>query len=59
MVLLIAFTYVLPPITLGRYQTIQQCELDRSALVELVTRHPNMNDVTLMCRDLDMAEKAH
>ena len=59
MVLLIAFNYVLPPITLGRYPTIQQCKLNRSAWVELVTRHPHMNDVTLICRDLDMVEKAH
>ena len=60
MVLLIAFTPVLPPITLGRYPTIQQCELNRAAFVELVARHPTMNDVTLICRDLYMqAERTH
>ena len=60
MVLLIAFTYVLPPITLGRYPTIQQCELNCAAFVELVARNPAMNDVTLICRDLHMrAERTH
>lgn len=54
MVLLLAFTYVLPPVPLGRYPTIEQCELDRAAFVELVTRNPAMSDVTLICRNVDM-----
>jgi hypothetical protein len=49
MVLLVAITlHVLPPVTLGRYSTIQQCELDRAALVEQITRNPNMSEVTLI-----------
>jgi hypothetical protein len=60
MVLLVAFTYVLPPIPLGRYPTIEQCELDRAAFVEQFIRNPRMSDVTLVCRDLDMpAERRH
>jgi hypothetical protein len=53
MVSLIAFTlYVLPPVPLGSYSTIQQCELGRSALVEQITRNPNMSEVTLICQNL-------
>jgi len=60
MVLLVVFTYVLPPITLGRYPTIEQCELNRAAFVEQVIRNPRMSDETLICRDLDMpAERRH
>jgi hypothetical protein len=58
MVLLVAFTYVLPPITLGHYPTVQQCELNRAALVEQAPRNPTMSDITFICRDLDKrAEK--
>lgn len=54
MVSLVAFTlYVLPPVPLGRYSTIQQCELDRSALVEQIARKPNMSEVTLICQNLE------
>jgi hypothetical protein len=54
MVSLVAITlYVLPPVPLGRYSTIQQCELDRSALVEQIARNPNMSEVTLVCQNLD------
>jgi hypothetical protein len=55
MVLLAAVTlYVLPPVPLGHYSTIQQCELERGALLEQITQHPTMSEVTLFCRDLDM-----
>jgi hypothetical protein len=55
MVLLVAVTlYVLPPVTLGRYSTIQQCELDRAALVEQFVRNPTMmSEVTVICQNID------
>jgi len=60
MVLLLAFTYVLPPVPLGRYPTIEQCELNRAAFVEQFTRNPAMRDVTLICRNVAMpAERGH
>jgi hypothetical protein len=57
MVLLLAFTYVLPPVPLGRYPTIEQCELNRAAFVEQLIRNPAMRDVTLICRNVAMPAK--
>ena len=53
MVLLVAITlYVLPPVALGHYSTIQQCELNRAALVEQF--NPTMmREVNLICQNID------
>jgi hypothetical protein len=32
MIILVAFLYVIPPVTLGRYPSRQQCELDRASV---------------------------
>jgi hypothetical protein len=58
MVLLLAFNlYVLPPVMLGRYSTIQQCELDRVALGEQITQNLALSEITFVCRDLTRAGK--
>jgi hypothetical protein len=56
MVSLVAITlYVLPPVPLGRYSTVQQCESNRAALIEQVIQNPTMmSEVTLVCQNLDI-----
>ena len=57
-VLLIASTlYTLPPVALGRYSTVQQCELARAALVEQITQNLALSEITFVCRGLPRAGK--
>jgi hypothetical protein len=61
MVLLVAVTlYVLPPVTVGRYSTMQKYESARAALVAEMARHSNMSEVTLICQnEHGQAERGH
>jgi hypothetical protein len=54
MVFLVAFMYVIPPLTLGHYPTHQQCEQDRAAWIKESNRYPTMSNVILVCLGPDI-----
>jgi hypothetical protein len=58
MFVLMAITLsVLPPIPMGRYSTIKECELDRAAFIEIIVQNPTMTrEVTFVCQNQKWAD---